>query len=104
MARGERVSASCSRSRAPTCRGTAGGGGEAKYRVRNRAQQGVCAEVVRRMTGLTIRTLANLKLAEAQTCFTLSFDKADLPLPPAKGVAVVACMNAHLNVYGMLGL
>ncbi|MDQ3989116.1 MAG: carbonic anhydrase [Actinomycetota bacterium] len=27
-----------------------------------------------------------------------------LPLPPAKGVAVVACMDARLNVYGMLGL
>ncbi len=32
------------------------------------------------------------------------FDKGDLPLPPAKGVAVVACMDARLNVYGMLGL
>ena len=27
-----------------------------------------------------------------------------LPLPPAKHVAVVACMDARLNVYGMLGL
>jgi carbonic anhydrase len=27
-----------------------------------------------------------------------------LPMPPAKGVAVVACMDARLNVYGMLGL
>jgi carbonic anhydrase len=33
-----------------------------------------------------------------------SFDKGDLPLPPAKGVAVVACMDARLNIYGMLGL
>ncbi len=33
-----------------------------------------------------------------------AFDKGDLPLPPAKGVAVVACMDARLNVYGMLGL
>src|SRR3954468_22127422 len=33
-----------------------------------------------------------------------SFDKGDLPLPPAKGVAVVACMDARLNVYGILGL
>ncbi|MBA2693414.1 MAG: carbonic anhydrase [Rubrobacter sp.] len=32
------------------------------------------------------------------------FDKADLPMPPGKGVAVVACMDARLNVYGMLGL
>src|SRR5262250_947875 len=27
-----------------------------------------------------------------------------LPMPPAKGVAVVACMDARLNVYGILGL
>src|SRR5205085_2840494 len=27
-----------------------------------------------------------------------------LPLPPAKGVAVVACMDARLNPYGLLGL
>jgi carbonic anhydrase len=27
-----------------------------------------------------------------------------LPLPPAKGVAVVACMDARLNVYSILGL
>ena len=33
-----------------------------------------------------------------------SFDKGDLPIPPAKGVAVGACMDARLNVYGMLGL
>jgi carbonic anhydrase len=27
-----------------------------------------------------------------------------LPLPPARGVAVVACMDARLNVFGALGL
>ena len=27
-----------------------------------------------------------------------------LPLPPASHVAVVACMDARLNVYGILGL
>jgi carbonic anhydrase len=36
--------------------------------------------------------------------YAASFDKADLPLPPAKGTAVVACMDARLNVYGVLGL
>ena len=36
--------------------------------------------------------------------YVASFDKADLPLPPAKKVAVVACMDARLNVYGALGL
>src|SRR5919112_1711591 len=33
-----------------------------------------------------------------------SFDKGDLPLPPGKGIAVVACMDARLNPYGILGL
>jgi carbonic anhydrase len=28
----------------------------------------------------------------------------DLPMPPGKQVAVVACMDARLNVYGLLGL
>jgi carbonic anhydrase len=36
--------------------------------------------------------------------YAASFDKADLPIPPSKGVAVVACMDARLNVYGILGL
>lgn len=30
--------------------------------------------------------------------------RGPLPLPPAKHVAVVACMDARLNVYGILGL
>jgi carbonic anhydrase len=33
-----------------------------------------------------------------------AFDRGDLPLPPAKRVAVVACMDARLNPYGLLGL
>jgi carbonic anhydrase len=32
------------------------------------------------------------------------FDKGDLPLPPGRKVAVVACMDARLNPYGILGL
>jgi carbonic anhydrase len=36
--------------------------------------------------------------------YVASFDKGDLPLPPARKVAVVACMDARLNVYGALGL
>ena len=36
--------------------------------------------------------------------YVQTFDKGGLPLPPAKGVAVVACMDARLNIYGMLGL
>ncbi|MBF6475823.1 carbonic anhydrase [Nocardia abscessus] len=30
--------------------------------------------------------------------------RGPLPLPPAKGVAVIACMDARLDVYGALGL
>jgi carbonic anhydrase len=36
--------------------------------------------------------------------YAASFDKGDLPMPPGKKTAVVACMDARLNVYGMLGL
>src|SRR3954454_9117229 len=36
--------------------------------------------------------------------YAAQFSKGDLPMPPGKGVAVVACMDARLNVYGMLGL
>lgn len=36
--------------------------------------------------------------------YASSFDKGDLPLPPAKGIAIIACMDARLNIYGMLGL
>lgn len=36
--------------------------------------------------------------------YAASFDKADLPTPPAKMVAVVACMDARLNVSAVLGL
>jgi carbonic anhydrase len=32
------------------------------------------------------------------------FEGGDLPLPPAKRVAVLACMDARLNLYGLLGL
>ena len=36
--------------------------------------------------------------------YAASFDKGHLPLPPAKQTAVVACMDARLNPYGVLGL
>jgi carbonic anhydrase len=36
--------------------------------------------------------------------YAASFDKVDLPLPPAAHTAVVACMDARLNPYGVLGL
>jgi carbonic anhydrase len=33
-----------------------------------------------------------------------SFDKSDLPMPPAKQIAIVTCMDARLSPYVMLGL
>src|SRR3954470_22164474 len=36
--------------------------------------------------------------------YAASFDKRDLPLPPARKIAIVACMDARLNPYGLLGL
>ena len=36
--------------------------------------------------------------------YAVYFDKGDLPLPPASHVLVVACMDARLNPFGVLGL
>ena len=48
-------------------------------------------------------TITDELVSNAET-YAASFTLGDLPLPPAKGVAVVACMDARLNVYGLLGL
>ena len=44
------------------------------------------------------------ELLQNNEAYAASFDKGDLPLPPAKKVAVVTCMDARLNPYVMLGL
>lgn len=36
--------------------------------------------------------------------YVASFAGGDLPMPPGKQVAILACMDARLNAYGMLGL
>ena len=36
--------------------------------------------------------------------YVAAFDKGSTPLPPARGVAVVACMDARLHVSAILGL
>jgi carbonic anhydrase len=43
-------------------------------------------------------------LLENAQRYAETFNKGDLPLPPARRVAVVACMDARLNPYGLLGL
>jgi carbonic anhydrase len=44
------------------------------------------------------------ELLENNSAYAASFDKGDLPLPPGKKVAVLACMDARFNPYGALGL
>src|SRR3954453_831405 len=44
------------------------------------------------------------ELLENNAAYAESFKKGDLPLPPARGVAVVACMDARLDVHKILGL
>jgi carbonic anhydrase len=44
------------------------------------------------------------ELLENAKSYEASFDKGDLPLPPARKIAVLACMDARLNPYGLLGL
>ena len=44
------------------------------------------------------------ELLQNNEAYAESFEKQDLPLPPAKAVAVVACMDARLDVHKILGL
>ncbi len=44
------------------------------------------------------------ELVEQAKRYADGFDKGVLPMPPARQVAIVACMDARLNVYGLLGL
>jgi carbonic anhydrase len=48
-------------------------------------------------------TVTDELLVDAER-YASSFTHGDLPLPPARHVAVVACMDARLNPYGLLGL
>jgi carbonic anhydrase len=44
------------------------------------------------------------QLLENAERYAEDFRAGDLPLPPARRVAVLACMDARLNPYGLLGL
>ena len=44
------------------------------------------------------------ELINANTSYASRFEDSGLPMPPARKVAVVACMDARLDVYGLLGL
>src|ERR1700728_4747423 len=47
---------------------------------------------------------ATSELIANNEAYVASFDKGDLPLPPAKKVAVLACMDARLDPAKALGL
>jgi carbonic anhydrase len=44
------------------------------------------------------------ELVRNNEAYANSFKKGDLPLPPAKHIAVLACMDARLDVHKILGL
>jgi len=44
------------------------------------------------------------ELLENAKAYAASFDKGTLPIPPARKVAIVACMDARLNPFALLGL
>jgi len=44
------------------------------------------------------------ELLKNNQAYADGFDKGDLPMPPGKKIAIVACMDARLNPYGLLGL
>jgi carbonic anhydrase len=44
------------------------------------------------------------ELVDNAKAYADDFNRGELPLPPAKRVAIVACMDARLNPYGLLGL
>ena len=48
-------------------------------------------------------TVTDELLANAAN-YTESFEKGHLPMPPARKIAIVACMDARLHVYELLGL
>jgi carbonic anhydrase len=54
--------------------------------------------------GQTGPMTATDELLRNAAAYAAAFDKGDLPRPPARKVAVLACMDARLNIYGLLGL
>ncbi len=44
------------------------------------------------------------ELLRNNEAYAASFDKSDLPMPPGKQIAVVACMDARIDTHRLLGL
>ncbi len=54
--------------------------------------------------GTTEQATVTEELLRNAADYAADFDKGELPLPPGKRTAVIACMDARLNPYGILGL
>ena len=44
------------------------------------------------------------ELVANNEAYAAQFDKSDLPLPPARKLAIIACMDARVSPYALLGL
>ena len=44
------------------------------------------------------------ELLQNNEAYAATFNQGDLPMPPGRQLAVVACMDARLDVYRILGL
>jgi carbonic anhydrase len=65
--------------------------------VRGRLQLRICSK------GKVIVSVIDEALSQ-NAAYASTFDKGDLPLPPARRLAVLACMDARLHVSKILGL
>ena len=44
------------------------------------------------------------ELVANNAAYAQTFDKGELPLPPARKIAIIACMDARVSPYALLGL
>lgn len=44
------------------------------------------------------------EIVSANQQYAAAFDQADLPMPPSRKLAIVACMDARLDVYRLAGI
>ena len=44
------------------------------------------------------------ELVERAKAYASDFSRGDVPIPPARKVAIVACMDARLDLFGLFGL
>src|SRR5438309_12067643 len=63
----------------------------------------IAIDLVNNIRGGMVMSVTD-ELLKNNEAYARSFDKGNLPLPPAKKLAVLACMDARLHVNKILGL